>query len=109
MSIENQETSSDRSIHPQHLQSLEYDNEIQHMLDSSLSPRQASLRDIAPDAIEPNPFQSRKYFDEQALQELAVSLRTYGLLSRIRVRPHPTRDGIFQLVYGERRLRASKL
>jgi len=57
--------------------------------------------------IEVNPFQPRTEFDEQALQELADSISTQGLIQPVTVRkmgPHS-----YQLISGERRLRASKL
>src|SRR5437764_10721057 len=65
--------------------------------------------DLSPEVIEPSPFQARQRFSDEELQELAESLEHQGMLSRIRVRPHPEKEGIYQLVYGERRLRAAKL
>lgn len=56
--------------------------------------------------ISPNPFQPRQHFDEDNLEELAQSIRTYGLLQPILVRPY---ERGFQLVAGERRLRACKM
>src|ERR1700733_14149632 len=67
------------------------------------------------DRIKPNPFQPRKVFDEAALQSLAESIRQYGILQPLTVtrkeieRPD---EGIFveyELVAGERRLRAAKM
>lgn len=57
------------------------------------------------DSIAPNPRQPREVFDEDALAELVSSIRTIGLLQPIVVRP--TASG-YELVAGERRLRASK-
>jgi ParB family chromosome partitioning protein len=54
--------------------------------------------------IDPNPFQPRREFDETELAELTQSIRAQGLLQPITVRPLP--DGRFQLIAGERRLRA---
>lgn len=59
------------------------------------------------DSIEVNPFQPRTQFDEQELQNLAQSIRTYGLIQPITVRP--VENGRYQLISGERRFRASKL
>ncbi|SFL83509.1 nucleoid occlusion protein [Pelosinus propionicus] len=56
--------------------------------------------------IVPNPFQPRKIFSEESLQELASSIEEYGIIQPLIVRLIP--DG-FELVAGERRLRASKL
>lgn len=57
-------------------------------------------------AITPNPRQPRKVFDPEALQELIHSISEVGLLQPIVVRP--LGDGRFELVAGERRLRASQ-
>ena len=57
--------------------------------------------------IEVNPFQPRTEFDEQALQELADSISVQGLIQPVTVRK--TGEHSYQLISGERRLRASKL
>lgn len=57
--------------------------------------------------IEPNRNQPRKVFDENALQELADSIREHGLLQPLLVRPIP--EGGYQIVAGERRWRASRM
>ncbi len=57
--------------------------------------------------IEVNPFQPRKEFDQDALQELSESLKVHGLIQPITVRR--LNSNAFQLISGERRLRASKL
>ncbi len=59
------------------------------------------------ESIEVNPYQPRTQFDEQALQELAQSIRTYGLIQPVTVRP--IENGKYQLISGERRFRAAKL
>ena len=56
--------------------------------------------------IQPNPVQPRKHFDPEALEELSSSIRNYGLLNPLTVR---LRNGRYELVAGERRLRAAKL
>jgi ParB family transcriptional regulator, chromosome partitioning protein len=74
------------------------------------------------DQIEDNPHQTRKEFSEEALEELADSIRMQGVLQPIVVRPshdrpgsagpgadRPGSEGRFVLILGERRLRASKL
>jgi len=58
------------------------------------------------DDITPNPFQPRKIFNNDSLQELAASIHEYGVIQPLIVRI--TANG-FELVAGERRLRASKL
>ncbi|MFI3230361.1 MAG: ParB/RepB/Spo0J family partition protein [bacterium] len=65
---------------------------------------QVSYLDI--NSIYPNPYQPRNYFDESALLELALSIKKYGLLEPIIVRY--VRGGIFEVISGERRLKACK-
>ncbi len=60
---------------------------------------------IAVRLIEPNPFQPRTYFDDEKLDELAASIQQYGVIQPIVVRPVGLR---FQVITGERRLRAVK-
>ena len=56
--------------------------------------------------IYPNPVQPRKQFDSGALEELSLSIKNYGILNPLTVR---CRGGRYELVAGERRLRAAKL
>lgn len=65
------------------------------------------LRMLALAAIKPLPGNPRKYFDEAALDELAASIATRGVIQPIIVRPHPNGEG-YQLVAGERRWRAAQ-
>ncbi len=58
-------------------------------------------------AIDANPFQPRSRFDEQSLEELAVSIRQVGIVQPLTVRE--TGSGRFQLIAGERRLRAARM
>jgi ParB family chromosome partitioning protein len=64
------------------------------------------LREIDIDRILPNSHQPRKNFDEDALNDLANSIREHGVVQPIVVRPLD--DGFFQLIAGERRWRASQ-
>ena len=57
--------------------------------------------------IDTNPNQPRKHFDEESLQELAVSIKNYGVIQPILV--CPKEGGRYELIAGERRLRASKM
>lgn len=59
------------------------------------------------ESIEVNPFQPRTQFDEQALNELSQSIKTYGLIQPVTVRP--IENGRYQLISGERRFRAAKM
>ena len=66
-----------------------------------------NIIEIELDLIDVNPYQPRTYFDEEALRELASSIKELGVIQPITVRKL---DGNkFQLVSGERRFRASKL
>jgi ParB family chromosome partitioning protein len=65
------------------------------------------LRVLPVDAIEPNPNQPRRHFDEDSLGALATSLRERGVLQPVLVRPRPA--GGWELIAGERRWRAAQL
>ena len=56
--------------------------------------------------IAPNPVQPRRQFDDKALEELSLSIKNYGILNPLSIR---CRGGKYELVAGERRLRAAKL
>ncbi len=66
-----------------------------------------SIIELNLDLIDVNPYQPRTYFDEEALRELASSIRELGVIQPITVRK--LEGNKFQLVSGERRFRASKL
>ena len=57
--------------------------------------------------VEPRDNQPRSIFDEEALAELAESIREYGVIQPVTVRPLPS--GYYQLIAGERRWRAARL
>src|SRR3954454_15675168 len=65
-----------------------------------------SLQQIPAALIDPNPRQPRTSFDEETLGELAQSVRERGVLQPVLVRPLP--GGRYELVAGERRLRAAQ-
>ncbi len=64
------------------------------------------LREVPLDLVRPNPRQPRRSFDEEALSRLAESIRARGVLQPIVVRALPS--GHYELVAGERRLRAAR-
>src|SRR3989338_7405263 len=70
---------------------------------------------VETDKIKPNPYQPRRDFDEARLQDLAVSIKQYGVLQPLtasRVEVEKEEGGLetqYELIAGERRLRASKL
>lgn len=67
----------------------------------------SALRMLPLASIKPLPGNPRKYFDETALEELAASIASRGVIQPIIVRPHPAGQG-YQLVAGERRWRAAQ-
>jgi ParB family transcriptional regulator, chromosome partitioning protein len=99
------------------LSALLKDNETEDKLEvdlpSSYSPPAAptppanGINEIAIDQIEVNPFQPRTHFDQDALLELAESIRVHGIIQPITVRRLASNQ--YQLISGERRFQASKL
>ena len=83
----------------------------EHMLEQNLQTLIAPLRPHATELpiarIRPNPFQARHNFVD--IDELAATIRAQGFTTRLRVRPDPTEATYFQLVFGERRLRAAEV
>jgi len=67
------------------------------------------LRHLALDLLEPNPFQPRMTMEPEALEELAISIRSHGVLQPLLARPDPKRNGHFHLIAGERRWRAAAI
>ena len=63
--------------------------------------------EIEIDSIDANPFQPRTRFDSQSLEELAASIRQGGIVPPLTVRE--SEDGRYQLIAGERRLRAARM
>lgn len=59
--------------------------------------------------IKPNPYQPRQDFSQESLQELAQSIKQYGIIEPLIVRKHNHEADIYELIAGERRLRASIL
>ncbi|WP_207263691.1 ParB/RepB/Spo0J family partition protein [Desulfovibrio sp. Huiquan2017] len=74
--------------------------------DENVTADAAEVRLIPVGAITPNPHQPRREFSEEALNDLAASIETRGVLQPVLVRP--LGGGKYELVAGERRLRASK-
>ncbi|MCS6823816.1 MAG: ParB/RepB/Spo0J family partition protein [Cytophagaceae bacterium] len=66
-----------------------------------------NLNEIPIDNIETNPYQPRTHFDQEALQELAESIKIHGIIQPITVRK--LSEHSYQLISGERRLQASKI
>ena len=89
---------------------LSEDTELSLPIVSLLSPdsptRSVGVRIVPVDHIEPNPEQPRLVFEQEALDELAASIREHGVLQPILVRP--LGPNTYQIVAGERRWRASR-
>ncbi|MEE9364928.1 MAG: ParB/RepB/Spo0J family partition protein [Cellulophaga sp.] len=83
------------------------ENDIKSISDKNADKVVGSIVELDMDAIEVNPFQPRLNFNEEALHELASSIRELGIIQPITVRKLDFNK--FQLVSGERRYRASKL
>lgn len=65
------------------------------------------IEKIPLDKLQPSPYQPRRHFDENALKELATSIKRHGVVQPLVVTP--LRDGKYTLIAGERRFRASKI
>ena len=75
-------------------------------LKSQTALRRGGIVYLRTDELTPNPVQPRKRFDDESLEELSGSIKSYGILNPLPVR---LRCGKYELVAGERRLRAAKL
>ena len=78
--------------------------------DFGINMRTAASKDltlVSVNKITPSPYQPRREFDERKLEELASSIKSHGLLQPVVIRIRP--DGSYELIAGERRLRASAL
>ena len=74
---------------------------------NQIDAKKDTVNEIFTALIKPNRYQPRREFDEAALNELAESIKAYGILQPIIVRSLD--DGSYELIAGERRLRASKM
>ncbi len=83
------------------------ENDIKSVSDKNADKVVGSIVEIDIDSIEINPFQPRSNFNEDSLQELASSIRQLGVIQPITVRKSDFNK--YQLISGERRLRASRI
>ncbi|CCZ09815.1 MULTISPECIES: ParB/RepB/Spo0J family partition protein [Culturomica] len=67
----------------------------------------SAIQELQLEDIRPNPFQPRTEFDEEALNELAASIKSIGIVQPITVRT--VEEGKYEIIAGERRFRASKI
>ena len=82
------------------------DREIQSISDSGADKVVGNIIDLELDKIEVNPYQPRTNFNEEAIMELAESIRSLGIIQPVTVRKLSRNQ--YQLVSGERRFRAAK-
>jgi len=75
--------------------------------DEIMTSGSSSINEIELDRIEPNPGQPRSIFEEEALEELAQSIRTYGVIQPIILKEKG--DGNYLIIAGERRYRAAEI
>lgn len=66
-----------------------------------------SIIEVELDKITPNPDQPRSFFDEESLEELAVSIKKIGIIQPVTLREEA--NGTYQIIAGERRYRASQM
>jgi len=83
------------------------DTKVEESPESVIKELSNTVAFVAVQMVEVNPFQPRKEFDEDALKELAESLKVHGLIQPITVRRLDQNH--YQLISGERRLRAAKI
>ena len=72
------------------------------------APVSAGVRRVPIESVKPNPDQPRKVFRQEDLEELTASIRDKGVLQPILVRTQPGEPGVWQIIAGERRWRASQ-
>lgn len=85
-------------------ETLETDNDVNIEKEEKIQEGEV-VQTLKLSEVEPNRNQPRKQFDEESLEELAESIKRYGLIQPIIV---TKKDGYYQIVAGERRWRASK-
>ncbi len=73
------------------------------------SPEKNGSSTLPIEQITANPDQPRRQFKPEDLQELAESVKNRGVLQPLIVRPHPSDEGLYQIVAGERRWRAAQM
>ncbi len=77
--------------------------------DNAVDTSKEDVIDIKLGEIKPNPYQPRHHFDQKALEDLAVSIKNSGVFQPVIVRQPDPQVKSYELITGERRLRASKI
>ncbi|TCO73436.1 ParB/RepB/Spo0J family partition protein [Rhodovulum euryhalinum] len=91
------------------LSALMADVQIEPAPERGEAPRAKPDQVVPLDLLEPNPDQPRRLFSDDALQELAASIREKGVIQPLIVRPSKRSEGRYEIVAGERRWRACQL
>jgi len=91
------------------LSALMADVQIDPVPEQGEAPRGKPDQIVTLDLLEPNPDQPRRQFSDEALQELAASIREKGVIQPLIVRPSKRTEGRFEIVAGERRWRACQM
>ncbi len=94
------------SLIPQKVKKVTTSASGEAVVDISSETDKDRILKVSPDKIEVNPMQPRKKFGEQEMQELVESIKQYGIIQPLIV---SKKDGNFELIAGERRLRAAKI
>lgn len=81
-------------------------NKLEDFKETGKEVNKSTVWELDMDLIEPNRKQPRRYFDEIALEELATSLQTYGMIQPVVVRKN---GDYYEIIAGERRWRAAKI
>ncbi len=75
--------------------------------ENDMRPGTPVSNEVGINEIEANPFQPRLHFDEESLNELAVSIKEFGIIQPLTLRK--LEEGKYQIIAGERRFRAAKI
>lgn len=70
--------------------------------------RSLNARSVPLESVVPGEGQPRQGFDEEAMRDITVSVKEYGILQPLLVRPHPGEPELYEIVAGERRYRAAR-
>lgn len=81
-------------------------NKLEDFKETGKEVNKSAVWELDMNMIEPNRKQPRKYFDETALEELAASIKTYGMIQPVVVRKN---NEYYEIIAGERRWRAAKI
>lgn len=97
---------SKKFVMPSHRDPSTLADALDTLIAPMLDRQRVTHQEIPIDRVAPNPFQPRRSFE--GIDELAAAIRQHGFISELWVRPTPGTVEQYQLVYGERRLRAAK-